>query len=200
MQSSEQEEFWKGDFGTGYTDRNECDDRNSMAFWKDIVGYGYDFDSVYEFGANRGANIKCLRKLFPDADFGALEINAHAADKLRKIPGLQVDECTLFEYPGGQWDFVVSKGLLIHIAPDLLDMTYDILYNASKRYIFLAEYYNPTPVSIPYRGHDDRLFKRDFAGEMMDRYPLALVDYGFWYHRDEYPQDDITWFLLEKIC
>jgi spore coat polysaccharide biosynthesis protein SpsF len=26
-----------------------------------------------------------------------------------------------------------------------------------------------------------------------------LVDYGFAYHRDpNFPQDDITWFLLEK--
>ena len=38
------------------------------------------------------------------------------------------------------------------------------------------------------------------AGEMMDRYPqLRLVDYGFLYRRDpNFPQDDITWFLLAK--
>jgi spore coat polysaccharide biosynthesis protein SpsF len=33
----------------------------------------------------------------------------------------------------------------------------------------------------------------------MDRYPdLKLIDYGFHYHRDRYPQDDITYFLLKK--
>ena len=65
----------------------------------------------------------------------------------------------------------------------------------------VAEYYNPTPVSINYRGHTDKLFKRDFAGEIMDMYPnLKLVDYGFIYHRDDaFPQDDITWFLMEKM-
>ena len=44
------------------------------------------------------------------------------------------------------------------------------------------------------------LFKRDFAGEIMDRHPqLQLVDYGFAYRRDpNFPQDDITWFLMEK--
>jgi len=44
------------------------------------------------------------------------------------------------------------------------------------------------------------LFKRDFAGEMLDRYPaLKLLDYGFVYRRDPlFPQDDMTWFLLEK--
>ena len=34
----------------------------------------------------------------------------------------------------------------------------------------------------------------------MDRYPqMRLVDYGFVYRRDpNFPQDDITWFLMEK--
>jgi len=55
-------------------------------------------------------------------------------------------------------------------------------------------------VSIPYRGHSDKLFKRDFAGEILDQFSdLRLVDYGFVWHRDNlFPQDDISWFLLEK--
>jgi pseudaminic acid biosynthesis-associated methylase len=72
--------------------------------------------------------------------------------------------------------------------------------SSSKKYICIAEYYNRTPVSINYRGHDERLYKRDFVGEVLDKFPsLTLVDYGFVYHRDpNFPQDDITWFLLEK--
>jgi spore coat polysaccharide biosynthesis protein SpsF len=56
-------------------------------------------------------------------------------------------------------------------------------------------------VEIPYRGHSGKLFKRDFAGEILDAYSdLNLIDYGFAYHRDNYfKQDDITWFLLEKL-
>ena len=66
--------------------------------------------------------------------------------------------------------------------------------------MLLCEYYNPSPATVTYRGHDNRLFKRDFCGEMHELYPdLALVDYGFAYHADPvFPQDDITWFLLEK--
>jgi len=90
--------------------------------------------------------------------------------------------------------------LLIHLQPSLLERAYKVLYESSKRYICIAEYYDPNPVSIPYRGHNDKLFKRDFAGEMMDKYPdLKLVDYKFTYKRDnKFPLDDITWFLLEK--
>jgi len=45
------------------------------------------------------------------------------------------------------------------------------------------------------------LFKRDFAGEMLDRFKdLELLDYGFVYHRDNnFPQDDLNWFLLRKM-
>jgi len=55
-------------------------------------------------------------------------------------------------------------------------------------------------VEITYHGHKNRLFKRDFAGEMLDQFSdLKLIDYGFIYHRDlTFPQDDISWFLLEK--
>lgn len=70
---------------------------------------------------------------------------------------------------------------------------------SSHRYIRVAEYYNSSLSSITYRGEQDKLFKRDFAGDLIERYRMKLVDYGFLYKRDNWaPQDDITWFLLEK--
>ena len=77
---------------------------------------------------------------------------------------------------------------------------YDKLYRASRRWLLVAEYYNPTPVAIRYRGHENRLFKRDFAGDLLDAHAdLRLIDYGFVYRRDPaFSQDDLTWFLLEK--
>ena len=64
----------------------------------------------------------------------------------------------------------------------------------------MAEYYDPKPVALTYRGHENKMFKRDFAGDLLERYEnLKLIDYGFCYHRDmNFPQDDISWFLLEK--
>ena len=80
---------------------------------------------------------------------------------------------------------MLIKTVLIHINPDALPEVYERLYKSSKQYICVAEYYNPTPVVVEYRGHTERLFKRDFAGELMDQFPdLKLVDYGFVYHRD----------------
>jgi spore coat polysaccharide biosynthesis protein SpsF len=105
------------------------------------------------------------------------------------------------DYPVAEtFDLVLVKGVLIHINPDLLPAVYDRLYRSSRRLILVCEYYNPSPVVIPYRGHADRLFKRDFAGEILDTYSdLVLLDYGFAYRRDPaFPQDDVTWFLMER--
>ena len=66
----------------------------------------------------------------------------------------------------------------------------------------VCEYDNPSPVEVHHRGLDHALFKRDFAGEILDATPgLRLVDYGFTYHRDPvHPLDDSTWFLMERVA
>lgn len=89
---------------------------------------------------------------------------------------------------------------MIHINPEKLDTVYEMLYKYSKKYVMICEYYNPTPVEVNYRGNEGKLFKRDFAGEILDKFPdLKLIDYGFVYHRDaNFPQDDTNWFLMEK--
>jgi pseudaminic acid biosynthesis-associated methylase len=95
---------------------------------------------------------------------------------------------------------VFTKGVPIHINPDKLPVVYELMHRASSRYILVSEYYNPRPAEVEYRGHDGKLFKRDFAGDMIDRFSdLSLIDYGFVYHRDpNFPQDDMSWFLMEK--
>ena len=135
----------------------------------------------------------------------AIEINHKAADYLREdgfLKGhLQVFEESILQIePVQKYDLALISGVLIHINPEELQHVYEKLYASSKRYICISEYYNPTPIEVPYRGHKEKLFKRDFAGEFLDKYPdCRLVDYGFQYHKDNYfPIDDITWFLLEK--
>lgn len=201
---TEQEKFWAGEFGNAYIERN-IEDRivagNTALFSKALRGAG-QISSVVEFGANIGLNLRALGHLYPDANLSGVEINAQAASVLRELIGTQnVYEGSILDYePSKQSDLVLIKGVLIHMNPDVLEAVYDKLYSASSRYILVAEYYNPTPTSVKYRGHDDRLFKRDFAGEMLDRFAnLQLVDYGFVYRRDpSFPLDDITWFLLRK--
>jgi pseudaminic acid biosynthesis-associated methylase len=201
--NSPQEEFWAGEFGETYTSRNESENllsSNIALFAKIFSSLDKLPSSVMEIGANIGMNIKAIQKLLPDTEFTGVEINKQACDILLEtgcevIHGSIVDTVT-----SKTFDLVFSKGVMIHLMPDQLVPTYKKMYEWSNRFILIAEYYNPTPVSILYRGNSDRLFKRDFAGEFLDLFPdLVLRDYGFAYHRGTYPQDDINWFLLEKI-
>ncbi len=142
-----------------------------------------------------------IKTLIPNIETSAIEINESAAQILSEQVNKVYKQSILDFKPDYQRDLVLIKGVLIHINPDELQNVYDLLYNTSSKYICIAEYYNPVPVSLNYRGHENKLFKRDFAGEMLDRFSdLHLLDYGFAYHRDNYysEYDDINWFLLEK--
>ena len=201
---TDQEEFWAGTFGTDYIGRNNSAEllASNLEFFSRALRRAGRIGSCVEFGANIGMNLRALKLLYPALQARGIEINTDAARQLAEFVGAgNVYEGSIFDAPTEpQADLSLIKGVLIHINPERLPETYDKLYAASHRWVLVCEYYNPSPVAIPYRGHTDRLFKRDFAGEMLDRFPgLALVDYGFAYRRDPaFPQDDITWFLMEK--
>ena len=197
--ATEHERFWSGEFGAAYSARNTGADMvaGNLALFARILRATEDVSSVLELGAN----IRALRQLIPAAELTGLEINPVATQELRAWGGCEVHEGSILDFaPGRQWDLAMCKGVLIHIPPDDLPAAYQRLHDCSRRYVLVAEYYNPSPVTIPYRGYEDRLFKRDFAGELLASYDdLRLVDYGFVYRRDPvFPLDDITWFLLEK--
>ena len=199
-----QEQFWAGEFGTAYIERNQGDKllAANLDFFVKSLRQTRQLKSCIEFGANIGMNLKALNLLFPGLQAHGIEINSEAAAQLaHTIPATHVYNQSILDFNASQsWDLALIKGVLIHLNPEVLPAVYDKLVAATGRYLLVAEYYNPSPVTINYRGHTDRLFKRDFAGEIMDRHPhMQLLDYGFSYRRDpNFPQDDITWFLMKK--
>ncbi len=201
---TEQENFWAGIFGTEYIGRNDSQEllASNLAFFSRTLSKAGVLTSCIEFGANIGMNLRAIKLLYPNIELRAVEINEDAARELSNFIGdNSVFAGSIFDcHTEKQSDLVLIKGVLIHINPDKLETIYKKIYDASSRYILICEYYNPSPVTILYRGYRDRLFKRDFAGEMLDMYKdLKLIDYGFAYHRDPaFPQDDINWFLMEK--
>lgn len=202
--STEQEAFWAGTFGDEYIQRNQSQEylAANLNFFSRALKQAGKPSSILEFGANIGMNLRAIKLLFPNIEASGIELNETAASQLSEFLGAHnVFNGSIFECPVNKtFDVALIKGVLIHINPEMLPLVYQKLYDTSRKYILVCEYYNPSPVSIPYRGHSDRLFKRDFTGEMLDAYSdLRLVDYGFAYKRDtSFPQDDITWFLMEK--
>ena len=198
----DQEQFWSSDFGADYLDRNQGQAliaSNANLFSKVFSVMDEPPGSVLELGANIGLNYLGISKLGEAVDYTGVEINSVAHAELSKLPVTAVLS-SLFDFkPENQFDLAFTKGVLIHLNPNRLNEVYKTLYESSRKYLLLIEYYNPIPVEIEYRGHSGKLFKRDFAGEMLDIYPdLKLISYGFCYHRDDFPQDDTTWFLMEK--
>ena len=202
--TTEQERFWAGEFGDDYISRNRGDAllAANLNFFVNALKSARGLSSSIEFGANIGMNLRALKLLYPAQVQAAIEINQQAALQLSEVVEKErIFNTSILDFePEQTYDLVLIKGVLIHINPDALPTVYDRLAAAAGRYVLLCEYYNPSPLAIPYRGHMDRLFKRDFAGEFMDRHPeFKLIDYGFSYRRDpSHPQDDITWFLMDK--
>ena len=199
------DELWAGRFGTEYSKR--CfDDEHSIAkiaVFADVLRAAPGANSAIELGCNVGGNLKALETLRPDMSLAGVEINAWAADQAMATTGAEIITASMFDIDFDidlrPRDLAFTAGVLIHTPPNMLQQAYERLVELSCRYVLVMEYYSPRPVMIPYRGMTDKLWKRDFAGEMMDSYPLRLVDYRFVYYRDVFPQDDMTWFLMEKI-
>jgi pseudaminic acid biosynthesis-associated methylase len=198
---TDQEMFWRGQFGSEYTERNS--EKESWDLLQtlsiEIRSVKRPISSVLELGANRGLNILALKQLLPSAEFSAVEINETAAEIL-KGTGANVVCQSLLDFKGSKkWDLVLIRGVLIHLNPGMLNLAYDVIAESSARYVLISEYYNSFPASVDYRGEKERLFKRDFAGEFMDQHSeFELQDYGFHYRKGAYFGDDQTWFLLEK--
>lgn len=198
-----QELFWAGEFGNTYTVRNQSAKIISynVSLFSRIFSHISPIQSLIEFGAGSGNNLLAIKHLIPEIKLSAVEINEQAVKELEKIKNVKAHHSSILNFRSKRkYDFVLTRGLLIHIDPVDLTKVYDLLYTSSCHYICIVEYYNPTPLEMVYRGNKGYLFKRDFCGELLDRYKnLSLVNYGFVYHRDQiFPQDDITWFLLEK--
>ncbi len=160
--------------------------------------------SCFEIGCNRGLNLDAIKTLLPACVTKGLEINAYAVEESTR-KGHQVFNRSILTVPpdstaAGGADLTFASGVLIHIEPECLDTAYDFLFTTSKKFVLVSEYFSPQPVSVSYRGHQNRLFKRDFAGELWAKFPsLRLVDYGFVWSKDPVaPKDDTTWFLFQK--
>ncbi|MDZ4379842.1 MAG: methyltransferase domain-containing protein [Parvibaculum sp.] len=200
---TEQENFWSGEFGAAYIERNKGErliNANIVKF-SQVLRSAPGVSSVVELGCNIGLNLQALNRINKDFQLCGYEINEIAVGKARELGIADIVQGSIIEplSSGRKYDLAFTSGVLIHINPDELGKVYQNLDDLSSRYILVVEYYNPKPVTVNYRGHDNRLFKRDFAGELIDKFGLKLRDYGFLYHRDNYfPQDDLTWFLLEK--
>ena len=199
-------EYWKGDFGNAYTLRNESTEASLASrarFFTRVLGATglAPRASVLEVGTNIGMNLAALGRLGPLARVG-VDVNASALARLRAEPELKTAHVARAQgerlpFRAAAFDLVFTCGVLIHVPPDDLPAVAAEMVRVSARYVVCAEYFSPRSEEIEYRGHRGLLFKRDFGGFFLDRWPeLRLLDYGFLWKRLEF--DDVTWWAFEK--
>ena len=205
LYKTEQENFWAGSFGDEYISRNQSREllASNLNFFSEALKTTSKISECLEFGANIGMNLKALKLLYPKMDQYAIEINKKAANSLSEIlPKENIFNQSLLDFnPKRKWELLLIKGVLIHLNQDYLKNIYQILLDSTSKYLLICEYYNPKPIMIRYRGNVEKLYKRDFAGEILDSYPeMKLLDYGFLYDRESVHKrvGSTNWFLLEK--
>lgn len=201
---TEQEAFWAGEFGNQYIERNSGRNFLDIAVnqFTHALAKTHNLTSIIELGSNVGNNMEALHKIYPNADLHAVELNQTAAKILTDKKICTVYNKSILDFAAPRtFDLSFTSGVLIHIAPEALSTAYEKLYQLSQRYILVVEYYNHVPQELDYRGHAGKLYRRDFAGELMQQHTdVKLIDYGFLYRHDPAfkRNEDIFWFLMEK--
>lgn len=201
---TEQEKFWKGSFMEKYMIRNSVfDEFKSMEAWTKMLKKTSDVKTILECGANIGRDLIYLSRIFPKAKMSLIEINTrvfNVANQRLKTEYAFNGSIANSSLPKNHFDLVFTSGVLIHVAPENLIENCRKMFNYSKKYILIAEYFNKTPVSIDYYGRKNILFKRDFGRFFVENFQVDLIDYGFLWG-NEYEKagfDDITFWLFKK--
>jgi pseudaminic acid biosynthesis-associated methylase len=201
---NDQETFWREQYAAAYIKKNSDFDFDlGVQGWQTMLRQAGPLHSLLECGSNIGRNIDFLNAAVPGARKSIIEVSPQAFERVTADHPLEfafngtIADSTL---PDGAFDLVFTCGVLIHIHPDNLLVNMQRMFDYSRRYVLMAEYFNRTPVMIEYQGQANRLFKRDFGRYFLENFPVRVVDYGFlWGHvYDAAGFDDMTWWLFEK--
>lgn len=197
-----QEEFWAGGEGDAYTQRCPGDTPSALSFFARALAKAEAPTRIIELGAGSGTNLRALELLYPHAYTLGIDVNTRACEEMQRR-GVECRQMTIEQLdndPVGTFDLVLTKGVLIHLDTEAMIKALNTIMGLADKYVLLAEYYRPSRQPIAYQGRTDLLWGDDFAAELLAQSGQAfhVVDYGFVWRHDPQPQDDITWFLLER--
>ena len=194
---------WKSGFGDAYTERNRPSEEVIAQTAAALAGIWQHVTpppaTVLEVGANVGRNIRALQRI-TTARLHAVEPNPTARTELVEVLGAVHDATAeALPFADDSMDLVFTSGVLIHIPDDALGQALDELHRVAHRWVLSIEYFNPTPQTVDYQGHDGMLFKRDYGSLWLDRFhDLEHVANGFQWRRTT-GQDNVNWWLFRKV-
>lgn len=211
LRDTPQLKVWQGEFGRAYTDRNiltpsQLDRLCSANYGVSRSEINREFLAqiprharILEVGCNVGNQLLLLQEQGFN-DLTAVEIQSYAIETARqRVPGVLFKQASAFDLPFEKesFDLVFTSGVLIHIAPPDLGRAMGEIHRCARSYIWGAEYFSAEPAAVNYRGHEDLLWKMDYAEMYLSSFSdLKLVRE----RRLRYLQNKNvdTVFLLEK--
>lgn len=178
---------WSGEFGNEYLKRNRVDWRARVPFWEMILDKT-GARSAFEFGCNAGWNLTALGKAGIMGHTLGYDVNEVALDQAENA-GVDVTYCYV-EHTG--FELAFTAGVLIHISPEDLEETMQVIIDKSCDWVLAVEYDAFKEEEINYRGQDGLLWKRPY-GKLYRDMGLTLVETG-----EAEGFDDCTWWLFRK--
>ncbi|MES2140618.1 MAG: pseudaminic acid biosynthesis-associated methylase [Bacteroidota bacterium] len=209
---TQQIDFWKGNFGKEYTDRNSY----SIEDWDNFYLNNYGKTKIemnsgfignlpkdlkmLEVGCNTGMQLNGFQRMGFRNIYG-IELQPYAVEEAKKYTkNINIISGSGFDLPfkDSCFDLVCTNGVLIHVSPNDLPKIMAEMYRCSKKYIFGFEYFAESVTEINYRGHSNYLWKADYAALFMQQFPdLVLVKKEMYPYLDN-PNNTDFMYLLEK--
>ena len=213
MTKTAQIEFWKSDFGKEYTDRSsfltaEDWDQLYIKTWgitkpemnKLFLDHLPRTSKILEVGCNTGMQLNGLQRMGFENLYG-IELQPYAAEQAKKFTkNINIVCGSGFDLPfkDKYFDLVCTNGVLIHISPNDLPKIMGEMYRCSNKYIWGFEYYSEKLTEINYRGHENYLWKADYASLFMQQFPDLKLVKREKYPYVESPENVDHMYLLEK--
>ncbi|MCW3077114.1 MAG: hypothetical protein JWO32_1723 [Bacteroidetes bacterium] len=174
---TEQTNFWEGEFGKEYTDRNSFTKEGLNNYY--LTNYGISKDKlneeflgelkrdikILEVGCNIGIQLASLQNM-GFTNLTGIELQDYAVQKSKTLTsGIKIQQGSGFDIPfkDNSFDLVYTHGVLIHINPNDLSKIMGEMIRVSSKFIWGFEYYNEETQQIKYRGHDGFMWKADYS-------------------------------------
>lgn len=207
-------EFWSGEFGRNYTDRNTYSPERWDQFYlhhfgvtklqmnADALGDLPKDARILEVGCNIGLQLLGLQRMGFTNLYG-VELQQYAVEKAKSMTtGIQIIQGSGFDLPfkDGFFDLVCTNGVLIHIAPEDHAAFMGEIIRCSRRLVMGFEYNASMTTRISYRGHEGYLWKADFASIYTSLFPQLRKVYEriYPYLSDQEAGNQDSVFVLEK--
>lgn len=187
---TQQIEFWNGDFGKEYTDRNHFTPEEWDAYYMmqfgvtkramndEFIGNLPKDARILEVGCNIGMQLRGLQNQGFTNLYG-IELQRYAVEEAKRVTkDINIIQGSGFDIPfkDGFFDIVVTNGVLIHISPNDYSKIFAEMMRCSNKYIWGLEYYAEKTTDINYRGNEGFLWKANFPKLFMEQFPnLTMV-------------------------